>query len=734
MKETGYGLRQFMYGIWKLISPFKKYLFLILFCVTIELSYAIVLPLGLKILIDQGMKHNDLTLIIQVISGLGIIYAIYTVIYILDAYIMSILTAKALDKLRSRMINQVYCLPVNYYQQNKSTSILSRFSNDVSTIENVFNRAIMGLLYFTGLIVCCTIILFFIQWRLALVVICLSPLLIIIPKKISQKATTSNYSYKTKQEDLLNIVQEQINGQTIIRFFGLRNYMMNMYSKSSQKVVNNGTQSLYLSLLVGVTTNIGADFLLLAVIALGSVLSVKGFMTAGTFIAFSAYLFSIASSTEGLSNIIPILYQSIGSMQRIDEFVGKKTLHDKQHKQKIELPQLTKEICFKDVSFSYDGKKAQIDNVNFKIHKGTLTAFIGKSGVGKTTLSKLIMNFLLPDKGVISMDDIDISLSDIDSLRSQMSAVFQDTFLFNTSIKDNIRYGRLEATDEEIIEAAQYAKIYDWIMTLPEKFDTTVGEDGENLSGGQRQRIAIARALVRKPKLLILDEAFSALDPATEFLVHETIKTLAKKMTVILITHNLTSVCDYNQIFVLADGQLLEQGSHQNLLSQKGLYYDLWQKQTGLYFKKDSQEYEITIERLAKVPLLSAMNTNELECIKDQLTTETFEQGKKIIRQGDPGKRFYIIAKGIVEIERTDSNQKMHHIGVMEIGDYFGEISLFINCPITATVRARSETVCLALSRNHFQRLLDRNPELEKRMKEVAEQKISTDEIRRLSV
>ena len=732
MKKKDYGLWHLIRGILKIILPFKIYLFLTFVCIIVQLTYTLVLPLGMQLIIDKGIKNNDLNLILYVISELGIIYLIFTIAYLFDSYIMSILTARSLDNLRSRMINQVYFLPISYYQQHKSTSILARFSNDIATIENVFIRAISDSIYYTASIICCTFFLFFVQWRLALVVIFLSPLLIIIPKKFSQKATGYSYTYKTSQENLLNDIQEFIRGQSIIRLFGLRNCMMDQYSQTNQTVYNNGIKSNYLNSLVGVTTIIGTGFLLLIIVALGSVLTVKAYMSVGTFIAFSAYLHNITGATQGLSGIIPILYQSIGSMQRIDEFLENATCQA-MYSDQIAVQPFENEICLRDVFFSYDGKKTQIKNININIPKGSLTAFVGTSGAGKSTISKLIMGLLLPGQGKILIDKIN-SAESMELFRTQIGAVLQDTFLFNTSIKENIRYGRLDASDKEIQDAARAAEIHDWIMTLPNTYDMQVGETGENLSGGQRQRIAIARALVRKPKILILDEAFSALDPATEYSINETIKKLAKSMTIISITHNLASVYDFTHIFVMNDGIILEQGDHQQLLSQKGFYYELWQKQTGLYFNKDSLDVEISTDRLAKIPLLVAMNQKDLESIKDHLITETFEQGKDILCQGDVGKRFYIIAKGVVEIERKDSDNNVHHLGVMEPGDYFGEISLFRNCPITANVRARSRTICLVLSREHFQGFLDKYPELEKHMKDMAEQKINSREIRRLSL
>ena len=707
-----------MGGIWIIISPFKKYLILLFFGFIIELSYTIILPLGLQIIIDKGIKNNNITLIIHVISGLGLFFVVSTIIYMFDAYITSKLTAKSLNNLRYHMIQQAYFLPVSYYQQNKSTSILARFSNDVTTIETFIIRALFDIAFFIASILCCMVLLFIVQWRLALVVLFLAPLMIIISQKVSQQATRFSYLYKTNQEDLLNIIQENINGQPIIRLYGLRQFMMDMYFRKNQTVISNGIKSHYSSQLAGVATHTGSGFILLIVISLGSILTVKGFMTVGAFIAFSTYLFKIAGTTSSLSNILPILYQSIGSMQRIDEFLKQETVPAKDAQQ-IDFPQFMNKICFRDVSFSYDGKKTQINNVNIEIKKGALTAFIGTSGAGKSTLSKLIMGFLLPGKGKIMLDELNIAETSIDLFRSQIGAVLQDTFLFNTSIKENIRYGRLNASDQEIREAAQAAEIHEWIMTLPETYDTPVGESGGKLSGGQRQRIAIARALVRKPKILILDEAFSALDPATEMSISKTIKKLAKNMTIISITHNLPSVSDFDHIFVMTDGKVLEQGSHHKLLSQQGFYYELWQKQTGLYFKSDTQEFEITTERLAKIPLLSAINQTDLKKIKDQLTTECFEQGNNILCQGDPGKRFYFIAKGAVVIENRTSDGIIHHLGVKETGDYFGEVSLISNCPITANVRARDHTICLVLSRDHFQRFLNRHPDLEKRIKEI---------------
>lgn len=728
---SAYGVWRLIRGIWKIISSFKKYIYILFLCIMIELIYTIIFPLGLQLIIDKAIKNNDLDLLIYVAGGLGIVFVINTIMVICECYVVSLLNAKALDVVRSQMIYQMYSFPVSYYQKNQSTSILAYFSNDISAIENVIIRTLVKVLFFSASIICCTIILFFVEWRLALSVLCLTPLLIIIPDKISNKATDVSYTYKSTEAELLNNIQEHIFGQKIIRLFGLRNHMMNIYTEINQKVVYSSIKSNYLSLLIGATSFMGTSLLLLTIILFGAFLAIKGYITVGTLIAFSAYMFSIAEASGGLSNLIPILYQSTGSMQRIEEFLTKEGVCDEK-KSGIDFVPFKKDICFQDVSFSYDGEKDHLSNINFIIPVRTFSAFVGTSGSGKSTISQLMIRLLSPDKGSILIDGTDITETSMDALRSKISIVFQDTFLFNISIKENIRYGHLSASDAEITSAAKAAEIHDWIMTLPKKYNTQVGVAGGNLSGGQRQRIAIARALLRKPKLLILDEAFSALDPSTELLINETVKKLSDEMTIISITHNLTSINDAHQIFVMSEGKITEHGAHDNLLSQKGLYYELWDKQTGFHFRKIKQKYEITTERLSKIPVLSFLEPEHLKSISNLLITESFEQGKTILSQGEPGKQFYIIVNGKVEITKIDSNGAFHHVGVLEKGDYFGEISLIKQSPITATVRACSKTICLILIRDHFQHLLDLSPELKKKILDIAEKKMESGNIRRL--
>jgi ATP-binding cassette subfamily B protein len=315
----------------------------------------------------------------------------------------------------------------------------------------------------------------------------------------------------------------------------------------------------------------------LAILSIGSVMTYNNYISVGTLVSYQVLLLNLNLYILALASSIPFFIDGVAALRRISDIFSE-TPTVKESPDAVDVPHFYQEICFDTVTFNYSNERVGVKNLSLKIRHGEYVMFVGQSGAGKSTIVNLLTRFYDPDKGRILLDGIDLCHATLRSLRSQIGLVSQEVILFNTSIRENIRMGYLEATDEEVEIAAKNAEIHEFILTLPQGYDTPVGDRGGQLSGGQRQRIALARALVRNPAILILDEATSALDLVTEAGILATIDHLAKQRTVIMITHRITQALRADKIFVLENGSIVASGNHTELLKKEGVYATLWQQ------------------------------------------------------------------------------------------------------------------------------------------------------------
>jgi ATP-binding cassette subfamily B protein len=360
--------------------------------------------------------------------------------------------------------------------------------------------------------------------------------------------------------------------------------------------------------------------------------------------------------------------------------------------------------------------------VGLRIARGESVAFVGPSGSGKSTMLSLLQRFYDPDSGAVLFDGIDLRHASQPSLRAQIAVVFQESFLFNTTIRANIALGRPDATDEEIVAAAKAAEIHDFIVSLPEGYKTIAGERGSRFSGGQRQRMAIARAVLKNPAILVLDEATSALDASSEHAINATLAQIARGRTMISVTHRLSSVVDMDRVFLFDRGRLLEEGSHGELLGAGRMYADLWRKQSGVQVDAGEERATVDARWLGELPLMKGVSTETLAEVARWFGTETFKEDREIVHQGDPGDRFYILARGTVEVTRMENGTSVR-VANLQDGDYFGEMALLSDQPRNATVRTLTPCVCLSLPRDLFDRLLAREPELREHIRKISEER-----------
>jgi len=441
-------------------------------------------------------------------------------------------------------------------------------------------------------------------------------------------------------------------------------------------------------------------------LGLGAFFVARGEMSVGALVAFQGLLANVVGPLRELSQIADMLQQASGSLQRLDEVLDQQP-RVKDADTAIPMPAFASEIRFDHVSFAYEDGTPALHDVSFDIAAGESVAIVGPSGCGKSTVLNLLMRNYDPVDGSVSVDGSDLRDVTQRSLRQQLGVVFQDTALFDMSVRDNIRLGRLEASDGEIEAAARLAEVDTVIRELPGGYATQVGERGGRLSGGQRQRIALARALLRRPTLLVLDEPTSALDPETEAAVNTTLERVREDRTTVTVTHRLSSVVAYDQIIVLERGRVVQRGTHPELVNETGVYQRLWQQgQRGV----DSTASGV--ERLRDVPYLRGLDAVLLSAVADRMSHEERAPGEPFFEIGDAGDAFYLVVDGQVEVLVPGANGEDICVNILRDGDYFGEIALVESVPRTATVRARTTARALSIDREQFLRLLERLPRL----------------------
>ena len=467
------------------------------------------------------------------------------------------------------------------------------------------------------------------------------------------------------------------------------------------------------------SATLGTLSMQVVVMAISGYLAFRGTITIGTFAAFQALFVSLSYSFMYLAQYMPSLINASGGSVRIEEILNQepKVFDDAGA---AALAPLAHAIELRDGTFGYEPGRPNLAGVNLRIARGESVAFVGPSGSGKSTVLNLLLRFYDPDSGAVLFDGVDLRHATSASLRDQTAVVFQESFLFNTTIRENIALARPHASDEEIVSAAKAAEIHDFIESLPERYSTLAGERGSRFSGGQRQRIAIARAILKNPAILVLDEATSALDAVSERAINATLERIARSRTMISVTHRLSSVVNADRVFLLDRGRLVEEGSHQRLLGNGGIYAELWRKQSGVRVRAGEERASVDGAWLGEFPLMKGVSSETLSEVALWFGTDVFREDRIIVQQGDPGDRFYILARGTVEVTRVDENGHIVPLAKLKDGDYFGEMALLSGHPRNATVRALTPCVCLSLPRDLFDRLLAREPELRDHIRKVS--------------
>ena len=559
-------------------APYRTSLLLLALGVAVETAYNTVFPLCLKYLIDEAIGEQDHEVLVWILAIMGGMWVVVSVVTTAYEYQNARFGARLLGDVRRRLFVHLQSLTMGFYERAKVGDVLSRFSIDLGALDEVVMHCISwGILPLLE-IGAGTVLLFVLSWPLALTAMLIFPLTFLGPRLLSPRALACSYQQKQQEGMTLSVVQENVTAQPVVRAFSLHGVTRGWFDTRNRDLVATSTWAHFLRMLVERSVTLSVMLLHLLILAVGAWLAFSGKISIGTLVTFESVFWEISYNIGHFTEFLPVLIVGASAVQHINDLLAEPA-HDVEPVDALALPRLSRDIVFDNVTFSYTGSEPQLRNINFTIPRGAHVAIVGPSGAGKSTTVALLLRLHDPTAGAVKVDGHDVRAYTRDSLRAQMAVVFQDNFLFDLSIRDNIRLGNLTATDADVEAAAKGAEVHRFIQSLPRGYDTMVGERGARLSGGQRQRIAIARALIRNPAILILDEAASALDQATEAAINKTLKKVSQGRTVISVTHRLTSITDSDIIYVLNQGRLVEQGTHHTLLQRHGLYSRLWLSQ-----------------------------------------------------------------------------------------------------------------------------------------------------------
>ena len=564
--------------IFRLSKPyrFKFYVatVLALFASAVGLS----VPLGLKALLDAVFETGDVALLNLITVVLFALFILQGFLSFGSSYWLEWVGERVVTDLRKSLYEHLHRLGFRFFSNRRLGEITSRLTNDVASIRTALTDAVPNSITTTFSLLGAVFLMMLLNWRLSLIVFMTVPLVTFMTRYFGNKIRKLARGVQDDLADSTAIAEDALGAVRIVKAFAREAFEVRRYSKAVENLFATSRRKILLSSLFW--SGIGMLFMTTLVIIFwyGGHEVLADRLSTGDLVAFIFYAFSIARSISQMSRLYTSINTAVGASDRIFELLDE-TPEINDEPQAKPLPSVEGTVEFQGVTFAYEGSRNVLKNVSFGVSSGETIAVVGPSGAGKTTLINLIPRFFDPQKGRICIDGMDIKTVQKKSLRNQIAIVPQDVHLFGASIRENISYGKLDATEEEIKTAAQDANAWEFIDELPSGLDAMIGEKGVKLSGGQRQRLAIARALLKDPRILLLDEATSSLDSESEVQVQQALERLMQNRTTFIIAHRLSTVRNADRILVMDEGEIVQDGTHNSLIHQEGLYQHLYQLQ-----------------------------------------------------------------------------------------------------------------------------------------------------------
>lgn len=522
------------------------------------------------------------------IAVILVIYLLRGLLYELGSYYSNYFMTNAVQSmiqdLRNEMSEKINRIPVSYFDKHQFGDLLGRFTSDVETVSNALQQSFLQIVNAVFTILFVMGMVLYLNIQLAIIVILSIPVTYFGAKTILNRSQPYFKQQAAILGQMNGFVQESLTGFNVLKLFGREENSQERFEKITDELQQVGFKASFISGLMMPALHIVSDLTYLIVAVLGGLQVIAGRLTIGNMQAFVQYVWQVSQPIQNITQLAGQMQSAKSSLDRVFEVLDEQ--EEVQAAEVKELAPLTGQVSFKNVDFQYVENKPLIRNFNLDVEPGEMVAIVGPTGAGKTTLINLLMRFYDVTAGAILVDGQDIRDLSRQDYRRQFGMVLQDAWLYEGSIKENLRFGNLEATDEEIVEAAKAANVDHFIRTLPGGYNMEMNQESSNISLGQKQLLTIARALLADPKILILDEATSSVDTRLELLIQKAMKRLMKGRTSFVIAHRLSTIQEADKILVLKDGQIIEQGNHVSLLAAKGFYYDLYQSQ---FSRKDTE-------------------------------------------------------------------------------------------------------------------------------------------------
>ena len=561
------------------LRPYIPQTIMAVACMILATSASLYVPWIVRDVIDGVLVDKNVMLLNAITAGIVIVFALRGFFVYGQTYLMAFISQKVVIDLREHLFRQFQRLSVSYFDRSQTGKVLSYMTNDVAALQGVLAQNVIELASESLALVGSLIAMFYLHWQLALLTLITVPMVAEAMKIFGAKLRKASGTMQQRAAEITSVLQEMIVSIRLIRLFVREDYEIDRFNREN---VNNFDAQMKAAQLSATLTPVVEFLAALAVTVIvwyGGHEVIRGNLTSGSLIAFLVYAVNISNPVKRLGNVYGNIQRAVAAAERVFEVLD--TLPEIQDAPGAKpLPPIQGRVTFENVTFEYRPGEPALRNMSIDVEPGQVLAIVGPSGAGKSTIANLIPRFYDPQSGRICVDGIDIRNVTVASLREQLAMVPQDTILFSASIFENILYGRLDATREEVMAAAQAANAHNFILQLPDGYETQIGERGCQLSGGQRQRIAIARAILKNPRILILDEATSALDAESERLVQDALDKLMVGRTTFVIAHRLSTIQRADRILVLEKGRMAECGSHADLLDAGGLYCKLYSLQT----------------------------------------------------------------------------------------------------------------------------------------------------------
>jgi len=566
--------------VWDLIKPRRGILAVGFVLMIINRVSGLVLPASSKYLLDDVILKRHVQLLMPLVLAVMAATAVQALTSYSLTQLLSKSSQKMITELRVRVQAHIGRLPVSYYDANKSGALVSRIMSDVEGVRNLIGT---GLVDFCGGIVTALLALVYLLRASTTMTATAAIFLAIFAFSLSRAFKTIRPIYRARPKinaEVIGRLTESLGGVRVVKGYHAEEREEKVFEGGVQRLLDNVLQTLTATSLMSSSATVLMGIVSASIMFLGARAILAGHMTPGGFISYLAFLAMLVAPVAQIVGMGPLITEALAGLERTREVLDEKP-EDRDPGRTVQLDRVDGRVVFDSVGFSYDTGKQVLYDVSFESEPGTVSAFVGPSGAGKSTIIGLIAAFYVPTAGRVLVDGIDLSKVRLDSYRTQLGVVLQETFLFDGTIRENVAFARPNASETEILAACRIARVDEFAENFEKKYDTVVGERGVKLSGGQKQRVSIARAILADPRILILDEATSSLDSESEALIQEGLRYLMRGRTTFVIAHRLSTIRRADQILVVEAGRIIERGTHSSLYAAGGRYYDLYTRQHG---------------------------------------------------------------------------------------------------------------------------------------------------------